>query len=47
MQNEDSYAKYLATWAVSDERRFHLIEATRSLAQERAARENLKSDFES
>jgi hypothetical protein len=47
MQGEDFYAKYLATWAVSDERRFHLIEANRSLAQERAARDNLKRDFES
>lgn len=46
MSGEDSLAKYLATWAVSDERRFHLSEANRALAQERKARKNLMRDFE-
>jgi hypothetical protein len=46
MSGEDSYAKYLAAWEVSDERRFHLAEVTRTLNQERAARQTLLRDFE-
>lgn len=46
MSHEDTLARYLAEWRLSDMRRYKLKETRKKLEDERAVRARLKGDYE-